>query len=113
MQRLLTVDGSGSGVDADRLDGLDSSQFVRVGNVDLGEVARIDFVGGPALISDTGRLQIQAGGAGEGEEGNGSIYFTNSEGTVTGRMDTTAVGKPCQGTVNGWARRRRDGCRHG
>ena len=29
LTRLRAVDGSGSGVDADRLDGLDSSEFIR------------------------------------------------------------------------------------
>ena len=88
---LKTVDGPGSGVDADRLDGLDSSQFMRTA-----DIARLDFVNGPAIVDQGGRLQIHAGGGGEGDNGTASIYFLASDGEVRARIDTTGGAADCE-----------------
>lgn len=50
LDKLKTVDGSGSGLDTDKVDGLDSSSFLRSDTDDI-ETGRISFRGG---ISDWG-----------------------------------------------------------
>ncbi len=97
---FTTVDGAGSGVDADTLDGINSDQFLREGDVQQGPYRRLDFVNGPALIDEAGKLILKAGGPDEGENGNASIYFAGSNGEVAARIEATD-GPDCNTLLNG------------
>ncbi|MCA9538182.1 MAG: hypothetical protein KC620_04810 [Myxococcales bacterium] len=79
--KLVTVDGAGSGIDADRLDGLDSGQFVRTAaqvhdllvtvdgansGVDADRLDGLDSTAFPRTAVEIRDLLVQADGAGSG-----------------------------------------------
>ena len=73
---------------------------MREGDVQQGPYSRIDFVNGPALIDEGGKLILQAGGEGDGSNGNASIYFARADGEIAARIEATD-GPECTTLVNG------------
>jgi hypothetical protein len=66
LAKLLTVDGSGSGLDADLLDGVSSAGFVAVGG---------DTMTGNLILNDAVRLELGTGG-------DADFYYSNSSNAV-------------------------------
>jgi hypothetical protein len=96
---ILLVDGAGSGLDADLLDGIDSTQFLRsdqsdtmngtlttTGNIvtsgiDVDGILSLDTVGADAYITSSGNAYISAGG---------NQFEFSSAGNFTSPGDITA-----------------------
>ena len=73
LARLLTVDGSGSGLDADMLDGLHASAFARLSGAVFGGDVNVQGAGGAyAGMNTNGDMTANRG------NNTGIYYFTNS-----------------------------------
>lgn len=94
LSKLLTVDGAGSGLDADLLDGISSAGFTpRVTSTTDNAVARYDSTGGllqdsAVTVSDTGDITMTSTGAGAGPtltifRNNATPSASNVDGKIT------------------------------
>ena len=111
--QLLTLNASTT--IAQNLSVLGTGNNYFAGNVSLGTTdatekltinGNVAFTGGSKIKDTSGKLELQAGGAGTGSSGTGSIYFLDSAATVRGRVDTTGTtttvgtGTGADGSIN-------------
>ena len=63
------------------------------GNITLSGAASqtISFTGGSKVLDASGKLSLQAGGASSGSSGTASVYFLNSSGGTSGRVETNSL----------------------
>jgi len=77
---IKTVDGSGSGLDADLLDGLDSAFFVNASNLSSGTIPDARFPSTLPAVDGSNLTGISAGATGGGSD---EIFYENGQNVTT------------------------------
>lgn len=99
LEKLLTVDGTGSGIDADKLDGMDSSAFAEADHTHDDYITATTYAAGMSNKSNMGHTHSISDVSGLQSELNGksntghthSDYLPTSGGTVSGNLNVGGI----------------------